>query len=58
LEDHKCHLRVMCGVVKLVNKFITNPLLLSESEIKLFIYICTQSLLKSLDNKTTHNVPL
>jgi hypothetical protein len=38
LEDHKCHLRVMCGVVKLANKFITNPLLFRESEIKLFIY--------------------
>jgi hypothetical protein len=44
---------------------MTNPMQLVAvatvyyvNHINLFIYICTQSLLKSLDNKALHIVPL
>jgi hypothetical protein len=37
---------------------MTKPFLFCENWIYLFIYICTQSLLKILDNKASQIVPL
>jgi hypothetical protein len=44
-------------VVKLANKFKTNPLLFVVIKL-IYLYIYVQSLLKRLDNKASHIVPL